>query len=188
MDGHEKPRDKASETLIELRSKMGKSQASFAVEVMKTAVTTIARWENDAPPRGETLLRLRDIAIEQKLFLLANKFELIYRQELEKPLLSELTWVGATQFQPAHGLLSISLPDPSALVAAHDFMVLLSQLDSSNPKVRKKAVSALASLREAAGQFDNPAANEIRNTFRAALSGAHEVTAKEVAHEKASRK
>jgi hypothetical protein len=45
MSEHRKPRDAASDALIALRTAMGKTQAAFAVEVLKTAVTTIARYE-----------------------------------------------------------------------------------------------------------------------------------------------
>ena len=47
-----------------LRKKMGKTQTTFAVEVMKTAISTIARWETGDPPHGSALLRLAKIADE----------------------------------------------------------------------------------------------------------------------------
>jgi transcriptional regulator with XRE-family HTH domain len=168
MNEHEKQRDAASQTLIDLRTKLGKSQASFAVEVMKTAVTTVARWETNGPPRGEVLIRLRDIAREHRLYELASRFELIYRQEMEKPLpSSRLTWVPAT----ANGLLTVPLAHESALGAAQDFMILLAQLDSPDPKIKRNAVSAFAVLRKAARRLENPAVGEIQDAFRAAGSG-----------------
>ena len=41
------------------------SQTTFAVEVLKVAVSTVARWETSDPPSGDTLLKLSDVAAER---------------------------------------------------------------------------------------------------------------------------
>jgi hypothetical protein len=161
MSEHGKARDAASEALIELRSAMGKSQASFAVEVMKTAVKTVARWETNGPPRGNTLLRLESIAREHHLYELAARLELIYRKEMLKSPASELAWIPATETTPTHGHLAISLPSELAVAAAQDFTILLAQLDSPDPKIKRNAVSAFSAQREAARRLENPAVGEI---------------------------
>ena len=41
------------------------TQTRFAVEAVKVAISTIARWETSDPPHGETLLKLAAIAREK---------------------------------------------------------------------------------------------------------------------------
>jgi transcriptional regulator with XRE-family HTH domain len=163
MSDHEKTRDAASEALIELRKAMGKTQQTFAVEVLGTAIGTIARYETSDPPRGEVLLRLMEIAREHDLLELAIRFDLLYRKEMLKSLASELAWIPATETSPAHGHLAISLPSERAVAAAQYFTTLLAQLDSADPKIERNAVSAFAMLRKAARRFENPAAGEIQD-------------------------
>jgi hypothetical protein len=43
---------------------MGMTQQRFAVEVVKTAIGTVAVWETSNPPHGETLLRLAEVALQ----------------------------------------------------------------------------------------------------------------------------
>jgi hypothetical protein len=62
MKRNEKKRHAASNAVIALRNALGKTQQEFAVEVVKTAIGTVAVWETTRPPRGEALLRLADVA------------------------------------------------------------------------------------------------------------------------------
>lgn len=55
-------KDPAITALVALRHHLGLTQQRFAVEVMDSAVTTVARWETTFPPRGDVLLRLTTIA------------------------------------------------------------------------------------------------------------------------------
>lgn len=61
---------------------MGKTQQAFAVEILGTAITTVARYETSHPPRGEVLLRLADIAAENQLLDLRDEFRSLYLDEV----------------------------------------------------------------------------------------------------------
>jgi hypothetical protein len=187
MNEHGKTRNAASEVLITMRSRMGKSQASFAVEVMKTAVTTVARWETHGPPSGDLLLRLRDIATEHHFHDLADRFELLYREETQKPLRSNITRVLATEDSPEHGHLTATLPSKLALEAAQALVLLLAQLDSPDPKIKQNALSTLSSLRAGVRRFENPAVGQMQDAFR---TGAKEQnpSAEEPRHDKKRKK
>jgi hypothetical protein len=69
-----KPRHATSAALLELRKRMNKTQQTFAVEVLPSAISTIARWETITPPEEEALDRLAAIAIEHGHRDLANVF------------------------------------------------------------------------------------------------------------------
>jgi len=73
-----KKRDEASETLIALRRAMGMTQAQFAVVVLETAVTTVARYETSHPPQHELLLRLANIARQHGHDDLYGRFNFLY--------------------------------------------------------------------------------------------------------------
>ncbi|HXS94177.1 MAG TPA: helix-turn-helix transcriptional regulator [Candidatus Limnocylindrales bacterium] len=76
----------ASETLISLRKALNMTQQAFASE-MKTAVTTVARWEtNNPPPRGAALLRFAEVAEIHNLKGLPEQFHLLYAMEMMAPL------------------------------------------------------------------------------------------------------
>jgi transcriptional regulator with XRE-family HTH domain len=56
-------RDPASMALIELRKVLKMSQAEFAIKLMDVAPITVYRLETGTvPPRGDTLLRLAEVA------------------------------------------------------------------------------------------------------------------------------
>ena len=52
------------------------------MEFLKSAVTTVARYETSHPPRGKVLLRLADIANRHGLGELAQEFSFLYFDEL----------------------------------------------------------------------------------------------------------
>lgn len=172
MTEHQKTRSAASDALIELRKAMGKTQQTFAVEVLKTAIGTVARYETADPPKGEVLLRLRDIAREQGLYELASRFELIHRKEMLKSLVSELAWIPATETSPTHGHLDVVLPDELAVQAGQAFLLLVSQLGSTDKKIKRNAITALSSLQSAVRKFENLAVAEIQDTFSSATGAA----------------
>jgi DNA-binding transcriptional regulator YiaG len=66
-------RDLLSESIRELRKVLGLNQQEFAYR-MKTAVRTIARWENGRPPHGRDLVRLAQIADAEEVQHLAQRF------------------------------------------------------------------------------------------------------------------
>jgi transcriptional regulator with XRE-family HTH domain len=173
MVEHQKTRDAASEALIELRKAMGKTQQTFAVEVLKTAIGTVARYETSDPPRGEVLRRLEEIARKHHLYELAAKFDLIYRKEMLKSLVSQLAWIPATETTPTQGHLDVVLPDALAVEAGQAFLLLVSQLGSADRKIKRNAITALSSLQSAVRRFQNPAVGEIQDTFPSAMGASH---------------
>jgi hypothetical protein len=151
---------------------MGKTQQTFAVEVLKSAIGTVARYETSDPPQGAVLLRLRDIAREQGLYELANRFDLLFRGEvLQNNLPSQMVMVPATETHPAHGQLDVSLSGEDALSGAQSFLLILAQLTSHDPKIRQNAVAALTALQSAARKYTNPAVGEIQDAFRSMQTG-----------------
>ena len=61
---------------------MGMTQQRFAVEALKTAITTVARYETTHPPRGDALLRLAKIAVQNDLPDLAARFQRLHLDEV----------------------------------------------------------------------------------------------------------
>jgi transcriptional regulator with XRE-family HTH domain len=82
MEQHETPRHAASKAVIALRKALGMTQQELAVKVLKTAITTVARWETSHPPHGDALLKLADIAGRKGLFDIQYRFRGLYLQEV----------------------------------------------------------------------------------------------------------
>jgi transcriptional regulator with XRE-family HTH domain len=162
MVQHEKKRDAASEALIALRTSMGKTQAAFAVEVMKTAVTTIARWETSHAPPPNVVLRLSEIAAQQSLHELRDAFRKLYIDgvlaEIRSAVKAVSTSLGGFMMLPdptsddAMDLIAISL-DGDDLAAAQSFADIIQIRHSSDPERRRLAKSALRSLRNSAAHL-----------------------------------
>jgi hypothetical protein len=171
MEQPEKTRSAASEALIALRHAMGKTQQTFAVEVLKTAIGTIARYETNDPPRGEVLLRLKDIAHEQGVNHLAATFDALWIEETAKTG-GQVTFFPASGSEPARGHVITLLVGHEAIKGAQAFLAILTQLGSANPKFRQNAVSALSSLERAARRFDDPKIHGFGDVFVAGLTGA----------------
>jgi transcriptional regulator with XRE-family HTH domain len=77
-----KQRHPASEALIELREALGMSQQDFAVTELKSALNTVGRYETTNPPRGDTLLRLAEIAERRSLPKIAARFRRLHSDQL----------------------------------------------------------------------------------------------------------
>jgi hypothetical protein len=90
MDRPDNKLDEASKLVIELRRVLDKTQQAFAVEFMKTAITTIARWETSHPPRGKALIRLAEIADQSGFPLLGEEFEVLYADDMVPNLRSDV--------------------------------------------------------------------------------------------------
>jgi transcriptional regulator with XRE-family HTH domain len=113
MKDPEKPRHAASQAVIELRQAMGMTQQQFAVQVLGTAVTTVARYETSHPPSGKMLVTLSDIAMEQshkvrgtdagrELNRLFGLFRALYLDDVRRTL--SKPWDGTLYFSdPAEG-------------------------------------------------------------------------------------
>jgi len=75
--------NEASLALVAFRKALGLTQQAFAVEIMKSAVTTVARWETgNPPPRGDALVRLAEAADEHGLPKFGNEFRYLYMDEV----------------------------------------------------------------------------------------------------------
>ncbi len=77
-----KRRHAASAAVIALRQAMGMTQQRFAVVALKTAITTVGRYETTHPPRGEALLHLAKIADQNDLPDLAHRFRRLHWDDL----------------------------------------------------------------------------------------------------------
>ena len=82
MKRSEKLGQAAKRALISLRERMGTTQQAFAAEFLKSAVTTVARYETSNPPRGEVLLKLSDIARANGIADIADEFRFLYLDEI----------------------------------------------------------------------------------------------------------
>ena len=76
------PRSAASCAALALRTALGMTQQQFAVEIVKTAIGTVAVWETGRPPKGDVLLRLADVAWEHGQWLLAEEFSKLFLEEV----------------------------------------------------------------------------------------------------------
>jgi transcriptional regulator with XRE-family HTH domain len=151
----EKQRSAASQAVLALREAMGKTQQTFAVEVMKTSIGTIARWETADPPRGDALLRLRSVAREAGLDHLAQWFERIWLQEVHRALGPGVRTLSVAD---GAGLLVASVSGEDAIAGAAVFLEALQHLDSDleGGRYRANALAALAAFRGAIQRFGDP--------------------------------
>jgi hypothetical protein len=176
MVEYRKPRDAASLALIELRNKMGLTQAGLAVAFLKTAVTTVAKYETSHRPPTEMLLRLSEIAKAHDPAL-ASKFRIFYLEDVLKAVGNQVTWVPKTESEPLRGFVTASLSGEIAIRGAMDFLTL-AQRAGCNPelqeddvakkvaqKMKEDAISALAALQAAAQKGEDPRASKIRAFF-----------------------
>src|SRR5260370_15668976 len=86
MKRNEVTRDAASAALIALRKAMVLTQQRFAVEVLKTSIGTVGRYESNGPPQGDALLRLGHLASAHGQHAIASLFEFLYMEETLKKL------------------------------------------------------------------------------------------------------
>jgi hypothetical protein len=147
---------------------MEMTQAQFAVMVLESAVTTVARYETSHPPQGDLLLRLSEIALQHKLFHLRDVFRKLYFADVKRKLGFDLMTIAKTETEPARGCLMLHLDGEHALAGAQSFLLINSQLASNDPKIRRNAVAALSSLQDAARKYTNPAVGEIQDAFLSA--------------------
>jgi transcriptional regulator with XRE-family HTH domain len=65
--------DSLSASVRELREALGMTQQGFATR-LGIAMRTIARWENNQPPRGQALVQLAQVAQARGLQYVADRF------------------------------------------------------------------------------------------------------------------
>jgi transcriptional regulator with XRE-family HTH domain len=168
MRENEKPRNAASEAVIALRTAMGKTQATFAVEVLKSAVTTVARYETSHPPRGDVLLRLADVADQHQLYDISKNFRFLYLDGVKEALRgAAMFFVPQTNTQPAGGyLLPLRLEGADVVRGAQAFLDIIRARTAGDPEINKKAESALSALVFAAREINaNPAGDDVKDAL-----------------------
>jgi hypothetical protein len=156
MREHEKPRDAASRAVIALRTALGKTQQTFAVEDLKSAVTTVARYETSHPPRGDALLRLAEIAdqaipkhreTQTDLIKLRENFRRMYAEDVLQKIGFQLSLVPKTRSRPVQAFLLLKLEGAEEVLGAHSFYnLIVASRSKTNPERKKAATVALNSL------------------------------------------
>ena len=68
--------------VVSLRKALGMTQQRFAVEALKTAISTVARYETSHPPRGKVLIRLSQIAKRNNFVDISREFLKYYLDEV----------------------------------------------------------------------------------------------------------
>jgi transcriptional regulator with XRE-family HTH domain len=76
----DRKRDPLSLAVIELRTSLADTQQQFAAR-LRSALSTVARYETSRPPAGDVLLQLAQIAEKNRLSKLQNLFRWRYVDE-----------------------------------------------------------------------------------------------------------
>lgn len=161
-------RDPASLALIELRKALKMSQAEFAIKLMDVAPITVYRLETTDPPRGDTLLRLAEIADKAPCEIYSDEkdpdepSEWDVLQELRDRLLGMflddvVSRIGVPFFQIVekgkrrHAFLLMRLNDTESMGAAYSFVTASKALHSDDAAVRSEAQKVLSTFDRAVG-------------------------------------
>lgn len=154
MGSNEKTGEAAKRALVSLRKALGKTQQTFAVEILKTAVATVARYETSNPPRGDVLLRLSNIAADHRQLGLSDEFLCIYLdQVLENVARSKTTPAGTmfiipeNQQRESHGYLLLKLEGQQQVDDAMALMQKRRGPVSDGTEQTRKHLDAMASGR-----------------------------------------
>ena len=118
---NEQTQDAARQAVVALRKSLGRSQQQFAA-LLKTAVTTVARYETSHPPSGQALLRLAHVAKKNGKVDLSTRFLALYLEEvLSDPILQPafVTWGRRTGLV---GYFAAKLQNWEQLFAVIDYM------------------------------------------------------------------
>jgi DNA-binding transcriptional regulator YiaG len=164
-----KKRTDAGDAVTELRKALGLTQQAFAWQ-LKVAITTIGRYESsNPPPRGEALLRFRDIARDHGLDELVSKFEFLHVEDLIKDQGSKLIYLPRSGETPGRGFLTVALSE-NALAPARICLDLLMRMNSGQ-KIPENIAKAYASLEQALRQGEDPVSTQIHQAMLSAVTG-----------------
>jgi len=190
MKEHRITRDAASEALIALRTAMGKTQAQFAVQVMDTAVTTIARWETSHPPQGDLLLRLGDIALQHGMSALRDVFRELYAIEVLRKLGFDLMTIPKTDAEAEHGYLMFRLEGIEEIRGAQRLLDIIWRRRSPDPESRKAGTAELSALLESGSSSSLSPVDKIRAAVMPHISGEQPapISVKEKSHGKTKKR
>jgi transcriptional regulator with XRE-family HTH domain len=156
MNNHEmtttRTRHPASDAVRRLRIALGKTQQTFAVEVMHTAISTIGRWESNDPPTGDALKRLAAIADQHGLFQLNTEFEDLYLKWRFEGI-PQMTLVPKINNNSEHAHLYAQLEGREEMRYGQGFLHALEGFRSTDPATKEKAMAILANLHELGEQL-----------------------------------
>lgn len=162
MKEHEKQRNVACKAVSALRKAMRLTQTEFAVDVLRMAVSTVARLETSTPPQPDVLLRLAGIANreaasskdkdEQQVFTgLRDTFRGLY---VESEVLGKGFDLALYSLSDRTcGYLTLLLGNSDEVRAADDFLRVVMGLRSADPVHMRAAATALTALRKAADKL-----------------------------------
>lgn len=144
------PRAAASDGMVALRKALNMTQAEFAVLVLKTAVTTIARYETTHPPEGDLICRLEQIAEEHNLFELRDRFRELYAEEVLSKLAFTILMRPKSDEEREHAYLFTRVNGRDAILLAQYFLTVAEALNSEVQGERESALDALGAMQKAA--------------------------------------
>jgi transcriptional regulator with XRE-family HTH domain len=136
MGRHRTKRKEASNAVVALRKLLGVTQQQFASEVLKVAISSVARWETKDPPHGETLIQLADIAERngvglhhtkgQPFMELGSVFRRLYLDEVRANLGGgQIIGAVETETRPGYAYLFVKLEGADQIKAAREFLLRL---------------------------------------------------------------
>ena len=150
---------------------MEMTQAQFAVMVLESAVTTVARYETSHPPQGDRDAPL-EIAEQHKLFHLRDVFRKLYFTEVKKNLGFDLMTIAKTKAEPpAQGCLMLHLYGADALSGAQSFLRYWRSLLRMIRRSGATRSLHFHRCRTHAWKYTNPAVGEIQDAFLSAQTG-----------------
>jgi hypothetical protein len=171
---------------------MGKTQQTFAVEVMKTSIGTIARWETSDPPRSEVLDQLASIAYQHKLDEIGNVFLKARLEETKKKWsetkaqFPDLVMIPKTDAEPEHGYLFKRFNGRKALELANVILLLEPLVSAGYPEALKVLSQASEVVKRA--NSENLLAFDIARAFTYAAAAGLPEPSKSTTTKATSRK
>jgi hypothetical protein len=168
MKNDDVKRHPTSDALVQLRKALGKTQQTFAVEILHCAIGTVARYETAFPPEGVALVQLADIAFQHALTDIGNVFLMAFFDEV-KSRLAKFPDLSAKEgegyvFRKLEGWKPISLEQCC--------MALDSAFNADDPEHRKVADDALTYMQRAAKKVLPPLTYKIRIGYGEAVVAA----------------
>lgn len=152
------------------------TQAEFAVLVLKTAVTTIARYETSHPPEGDLLRRLWEAAEQHKLYELRDRFKELFAENALTTLGFDLMSIPKTDAEVEHAILMKRVYGALAIQLAQSFLIVADALNSELESTKATALDALAAMQKAASILGGPAITNLQRAIAAGLPQAPTTT------------
>lgn len=161
-------RTQASRAVIALREALGLTQQRFAVEVLGSALNTVARYETTNPPHGAALLRLAAVAQSAAEKLPAERTETDEKKLLDISDWFRFLYLGETLGNQTTRLVRfgneawlVAKLNDDQIGAAVDFLEFIAPLQAQNARRNLRAASQ---LQEAQAIRTRVSAGEIADT------------------------